>query len=152
MTEALTFAASFHNQHTSYSHPLNLFQKQQNQRSQVTLNAYSWLGTYNSKMQHYYGSQQFIHLCTNLFCLLAATLCGYSHRLRKHTLSSSFTQWKRLAESFQSSQQCCWQLVCWNTQAEKYFLFLISWKALTMPDESCLLLTPVHLFLTSFPS
>ena len=36
-----------------------------------------------------------------------------------------------------------------HTSREIHFL-KISRKALTMPDESCLLLSPVHLFLTPF--
>lgn len=54
--------------------------------------------------------------------LYAATVPDYAG-----TRSSSFTHRKRLAQSFRNSQRCCWQLVCWNTQAEKY-IFLKSHK------------------------
>lgn len=54
--------------------------------------------------------------------LYAATATDYGG-----THSSSFTHWKRLAQSLWNSQWHCWQLMCWNTQAEKY-IFLKSHK------------------------
>jgi len=57
-----------------------------NRSGQVTLTTYRRLGAGNREMWDCDSSQQLVHLRTNLFCLSAATLSGYSPWLRRHVL------------------------------------------------------------------
>lgn len=143
---------SFWALHTSCCHLPGLLQKWQLHSEP------EWLGHLNYVQQawgwqqwsaHCHGSQQLVHLRTNLFCLSAAALCAHSHSLCRHMLFILHPP-KQAGKSFQNSQQCHWQLMCWNTQDEKHFFKNISQNAFAMPDVPCLLLTPVHLSLVPF--
>lgn len=102
---------------------------------------YSRLGACNREEQQCHGSQQLIHLCTNLFCLSAVTLCGYSHSLCRHMLLILHPP-KQAGKSFWNIQQRYWQLMCWNAQDEKYFFLNLTKspchaKCILLSADSC---------------